>query len=197
MDYVTIHRFATEDHPWHLTCSLLSAGEWQVEHRGADGGDLYQRCLLFWRNPHTAETETEIDRQTDRQTAGDSAAGGRQRQMRQRFYTLISVNKRTRINSIIIYFFSLPVLARLPSSTAQQWVSLALSLPLCQHHSPGSTQRNISIIEMSVTLRVSISLIETSITPSRDVSSTSKLPPPHPTALLLNPGGGGGGGGVG
>ena len=38
-----------------------------MEHRRADGGDLYQRCLLYWRNPHTAKTESEIDRQTARE----------------------------------------------------------------------------------------------------------------------------------
>lgn len=51
-----------------------------------------------------------------------------------------------------------------------------MSLSLCQHQGLGSMQWNISIIEMSVTLRVSISLIEMSITPSLDVSSTPKLP---------------------
>ncbi len=88
-------------------------------------------------------------------------------------------NIRVCITSIVIF----PILSKLPCLTTQQWMSLSL----CQQHRLGSRQWNISIIEMSVTLHVSISLIETSITPSLDVSSTPKLPHPLLPLPPLNP----------
>ncbi len=81
-------------------------------------------------------------------------------------------------------FFTRVVPVPIPYNTA---VNISLSLSLGQHHRLGSMQWNISIIEMSVTLCVSISLIETSIMLSLDVSSTSKLPLHPSTTPLCEP----------
>lgn len=113
--------------------------------------------------------------------------------MRQRFYTAISVNKRTRINSIIIIFFSFPVLAPAPvlHSTAVS-VSRPLSPPLStpqpgQHAAEYFYNRNV---RHAPCFHISYRNVHHAES-GRQLNLQTPATPTHPTPtvlLLLNPG---------
>lgn len=119
-----------------------------MKHCGASGGDLYQQRLLFWHSPHPAKTETEIDRH------GDSA--GEEKTDETQVLYCDEKSKRARNNRFVFVPVTIPYHTENVSLSALEAV-----------------QQSVEYFYKSVTLCVSASLIETSITLCPDVSSTS------------------------
>lgn len=133
----------------HVHFPLQGSDKWST---AGPTEEIY--IILLWCSPHAATMETDSERLCHRKKSEIDETDFREE--------LVSVA------------FS-PYFSPIPSNTA---VNVSLSLSLCHRHRLGSSQWDISIVEMSVTLCVSTSLMETSIMPSLDVSSTSKPPPP-------------------